>query len=630
MPPVRSRPHIEELSPLLVYLHDYGVVICRSCEFAIQPNAVSSHLLRHQVYRDKRRVLLECLEALNLLDPEEVPCPSPKSKPFPHLSVAAGYRCTLPGCDHLCISQKRMSQHLREHHGRSRNRDLERCSQQAHMQTFFKGNKVRYFEVQLDPGTLLKPAATEQLERMDRYHFLTAPFVQNVDSTPRRATNDGEEVIQRASITQDQMQDLMYLHHYTTSTALSMNRGTEPDQFWTHDIPLEATSQSFLMHGILGVAAFHRASMAPDFEERKKHHVAGLRHQSVGLDTFRGIIDHPTVQNSTALTAFSRILGVQFCAEALLDADTHSSHSEHHTDPILSKVLNFMLLLKGGLDLLLNLQSLLPSISSLVLSAETLQGLGELEMAPEALDGVGPYLVNEVCMKVELLRNSSPSTLGSPYRSNNLTELRQLIDFCLCAPESTESQRTRTGMRNSRTSSMRQMVEDGGLFSLALAASRCPAETSFQDSQSGHPTPWPVLLCYPHIPPAIYAHLASISSRLHAIIPQQVLQNLTAFNQAMAALVSSFSRFYMSDSTWARWNGIESWPRMLSEDFLVILEGANPAALVLVAHWCVLLSKHEDSYWFLHGQSQRMLTVVLANLDDELQLLVQDGILVCS
>lgn len=498
------------------------------------------------------------------------------------------------------------------------------------MQTFFKGNKVRYFEVQLDPGTVLGPAATEQLESVDRYRFLTAPFVQNVDFTPPGATGHGEEAIQRASITQDQMQDLMYLHHYTTSTALSMNRGTEPDQFWTHDIPLEATSQSFLMHGILSVAAFHRASLASDPEERKKHHVAGLRHQSAGLDTFRGIIDHPTLQNSTALTAFSRILGVQFCAEAVLDADTHSFHSEHHTDTTLSKVLNFMLLLKGGLDLLLNLQALLPSASPLVLPAEALQGLGELEMAPEKLDGVGPYLVNEVCMKVELLRNSIPSTLGTPYQANNLVELQQLIDFCLRTPESTESERTRMGLKKRKTSSVRQTVDEGGLFSLALAASRRPAETSFQNSQSDHPTSCPVLLCYPHIPPATYAHLAAISSRLHAIIPQQVLQNLTAFNQAMAALVSSFSRFYVADSIWARWNGIESWPRMLSEDFLVLLEGANPAALVLVAHWCVLLSKHEDSYWFLQGQSQRMLDVVLANLDDELQHFVQDSILACS
>jgi hypothetical protein len=56
------------------------------------------------------------------------------------------------------------------------------------------------------------------------------------------------------------------------------------------------------------------------------------------------------------------------------------------------------------------------------------------------------------------------------------------------------------------------------------------------------------------------------------------------------------------------------------------VEAANPLALVLVAHWCVLVSRQETTYWFLCGQSKRMLNIILANLDAELQEFVRSCI----
>ena len=97
-----------------------------------------------------------------------------------------------------------------------------------------------------------------------------------------------------------------------------------------------------------------------------------------------------------------------------------------------------------------------------------------------------------------------------------------------------------------------------------------------------------------------------------------------AFDQAMAALISCFSRNYAMDAVWARWNGIESWPRMLSNDFFSMVKATEPLALVLVAHWCVLLSMQENQYWFLRGQSERILKIVLENLSVDMQDFVQD------
>ena len=63
---------------------------------------------------------------------------------------------------------------------------------------------------------------------------------------------------------------------------------------------------------------------------------------------------------------------------------------------------------------------------------------------------------------------------------------------------------------------------------------------------------------------------------------------------------------------------------MLSDEFLSMIETANPFALVLVAHWCALLKRQEEFYWFLDGQSKRLMGIILANLDSEMQVLVGD------
>ena len=628
MPSASDPAPVKHLGPLLAHLPHYGVVVCRPCKFAVQPNAFSSHLLRHQVYREKRQKMLACLAELTLLEPDDVSTPSSRMPPVPHLSVATGYRCSLPGCSHLCISQKRMSQHLRERHGSSPSTDVDRNAQRVYVQTFFKGNKVRYFEV--DPGNV--PAAKEPADRAPTYRFLNLSQTMLDDAaSPGSVLDNSSGETKDASITQSQMQDLLYLHHYTTSTGLSMTRGTESSHFWTHDVPLQASTQPILMHGILGVAAFHRAWLASDPEERKAHRMAGLRHQSAGLNTFRSMIDSPTKQTSTALSAFARFLGVQWCAEALLEAQSRSSQSCGSTDSRISKIQEFMLLSRGGLDLLLGMQGLLPSVSPLILSAGALPQLGDLETPPDVLIGSIPFLVNEVCKRLANLKDNSASSKNHrqwPYRTNNLDDVRHLVGVCLHASKVTDTQQITIEWARDNIPSTSHLIADAHLLIEALQTSLNQAKESYQRGlSSGRPALPPILVCYPHIPLPIYSQLVSLPARLLAVVTkQQDFLDLQAFNQAMAALVSSFSRSFATDSAWARWNGIESWPRMLSDHFLGMIEAIDPWALVLVAYWCFILSKQEASYWFLRGQSHRMLKIVFANLDTNLQCLVRESI----
>ena len=620
---VHTPPQFEQLGHLLVHLPDYCIIICKSCKFAVQPRALSSHLLRHRIYREERQNIIDRVAELRLLEPDDVTLPSSKVPPFPHLPTAIGYRCTLLNCDHLCISQKRMSQHLREHHEIARRTDVDDHMQQLYLQTFFRGNKVRYFEVESDMSLEINKAAEQPL----KYRFLHLPQPKADESSPPRSSIDNSrESLEDASITPHQMENLLYLHQYITCTGLSLTRGTESTSFWTHDVPLQAPTQPFLMHGILGVAAFHQALQASDSKERSLHHAAGLRHQSAGLGTFRSVINFPTRETSTALSAFARLLGVQFCVEALLEVEACVSWVNSSAASRVSKILDFQLLLRGGCGLLLSIQNLLPPGSGLILSAEALQGLDDLETPSEVLLGSTPYLVNEVCTRLGVSTEHSASC-GRLFRASSLSDVRDLVDLCLRASKLADRRRITVGWIEDVLPSSSQLLDDVHLLAEAVADSLGPAEISYHKSQvEGQPGSCPILLCYPYIPLATYAQLASLPSRLIVRVPTPDSLALKAFDHAMASLVSSYSRSHAVDAAWARWNGIESWPSMLPDHFFSMVEVANPLALVLVAHWCVLLSRQENSYWFLCGQSKRMLNIVLANLDAELQEFVRSCI----
>ena len=131
---------------LLEYDSRYGVLICRECQYAIQKSALGSHLLRHKIYREKRRRLLSTIAELDLLEPHHVPLPPPASPPIDALPIISGYRCTLGECGNLCASFKRMRRHRCEVHG-LREPLNSSFAYPVKLQTFFRGTKLRYFEV---------------------------------------------------------------------------------------------------------------------------------------------------------------------------------------------------------------------------------------------------------------------------------------------------------------------------------------------------------------------------------------------------------------------------------------------------------------------------------------------------
>jgi len=131
-------------SELLHYLAKYRVLVCTSCLYAIQPKAFARHLKDiHDIKRSHRRPFMQHVSSLELAEQEVVVGLTPQEFPVPLLPVQDGLQCQRDDCLHLCVTEKRMKSHWLSAHGRNGKPAID--WQPAPLQTFFKGNLLRYF-----------------------------------------------------------------------------------------------------------------------------------------------------------------------------------------------------------------------------------------------------------------------------------------------------------------------------------------------------------------------------------------------------------------------------------------------------------------------------------------------------
>jgi hypothetical protein len=98
-----------------------------------------------------------------------------------------------------------------------------------------------------------------------------------------------------------------------------------------------------------------------------------------------------------------------------------------------------------------------------------------------------------------------------------------------------------------------------------------------------------------------------------------------------AALVVSCESSSRSDTAEATWQSVVGWLAMVAGHFDSMLDNNNPAALVLVAYWSILIRRAEScGMWFLQNLGELVVRVVkkhLANGDEGLKGLVSDLLL---
>jgi hypothetical protein len=272
---------------LLQYNAKYRVLICRECKYAIQKGALGSHLLRHKIYRGERKQLLCSVSRFELLEPDEVELPPGRSSPVDGLPILSGYRCNAPNCTNLCASSKRMRRHWSEVHGTPDPPKL--FAHPANLQTFFRGTKIRYFEVSSTRTSTPKSSAADH---------------QDLESSNGL---DGKTAL---SVN---LEALRYFHHFTTTTSLTLPvDGHEPRQYWQAVVE-NSLQLHWLMCGLLAISANHLASLSDDEPTKQTHlerSMSFFKEFSVGWADFRSDLNQSDPEKATI---GAQIICIQRC-----------------------------------------------------------------------------------------------------------------------------------------------------------------------------------------------------------------------------------------------------------------------------------------------------------------------------
>ncbi|KAI5357586.1 hypothetical protein Slin15195_G039460 [Septoria linicola] len=491
---------------LLKHYDCYGVIICKPCAFAIQPSALASHLLKHQIYRSERRKLMSQLAHLKLKDPADVVDPAPMSAHVPELQVYKGLRCLHEDCQHICASEKRMSQHWSDVHGERESKNV--VTRPAWLQTFFRGNKIRYFEISGPANGTLSTTSS--------------PASNGLSTTPH---TDMDSTVNADTIQHLDMDSLRYLLHFTEHTSNTLPRTrAESTWFWSSSIPHEALKHPFLMHGILGLSAFHLARTTLDPVQSAYHHQASVRYQAASLADFRETTRRPDVSNAVALIAYSRLIGIQRCTSTIDD------------DYKTNWITEFMYLIRGSVECTISLQQYLPHGCDFKLPYDELEGLARLDD--------------------EAAISRDAKNVGN-------------------------------------------------------------------------------------IPPVMLQRLDQLPAQMSKILPPPTLsemQDIQACLEACTALIAAYARSYSASSSGeafspggpdseavrAIWNGFESWTRTVSDHYILLLEQYHGPALVILAHFLVLVKRFEERYWYVKSIPGRMIQIIEHKLDDIFKPFVSD------
>ena len=489
---------------LLEYDAEHSVLICRECKYAVQKGALGSHLLRHKIYRGERQRLLSSIARLELLEPDDVRLPPAGFPAVDGLSIISGYRCTATGCESLYASAKRMRRHWSESHGASDPPDS--LARSVNLQTFFRGTKLRYFEVASPRATAGRPLVTSE-GRLAQQHDLSLVAT----AAPRAQTS----VVPPGPLCDLDLETLRYFHHFTTTTSLTLPaENHEPAKHWQMEVVAQALRLRWLMCGMLAISASHLAALSDDEMTKRVHRERSARF----------------------LREFSTGWG-----EVKRDS-----------------------------------------------------GVAEVEEAK-----MGAQLI---CIQRCFQWTFRSSVLGQGMISE--TAPFKLQSF---------------------TTTVQGCVDPNFALRYAASSDDMPEETFVRarnDLTENSDAEVPG-----NAPPALLERFRTLPYRMAEALekPDSALDVFATFS-AIDALVKCCSLSYASDNVGAVWMGMESWLRRLSDHFNRMMWRQSPAALIVLAHWSLLVERAERHCWFLRGSATKVLRQIVGELpeDSTVQSLVEN------
>lgn len=181
----------------VLYHADHKVLVCRPCGHGYRPSpGVKRHLKdTHQSWSLRiRKAINQYASQLDLAEPDDVVDPPLSSAPVEGLSLTRGAGCNK--CRHFAGSEGTMRKHSQTEHDYVQKQGPQ--WRPAWVQTFFQGNKRRYFEVTVADTTANQAAPTaidiliddllQEGERQDREEAIEETTVGEeqvaVDNTP--------------------------------------------------------------------------------------------------------------------------------------------------------------------------------------------------------------------------------------------------------------------------------------------------------------------------------------------------------------------------------------------------------------------------------------------------------------
>ncbi|KAH8603109.1 hypothetical protein B0O99DRAFT_605140 [Bisporella sp. PMI_857] len=88
------------------------------------------------------------------------------------------------------------------------------------------------------------------------------------------------------------------------------------------------------------------------------------------------------------------------------------------------------------------------------------------------------------------------------------------------------------------------------------------------------------------------------------------------YRDAALELTRAFSHTQYLGRQFTTWHALRVWPMQLSLAYLNLLSSRHPAALILMAHFCIILKKLECK-WYFEGRATSLLNTVMSCLDQK-------------
>lgn len=106
--------------------------------------------------------------------------------------------------------------------------------------------------------------------------------------------------------------------------------------------------------------------------------------------------------------------------------------------------------------------------------------------------------------------------------------------------------------------------------------------------------------------------------RLAALLPlfSRSDDDSAACREALNTLRQLFAMITTPNQTMSIKSLIYSWPVQVPQRYLVLMSEREPRALVILAHYCIMLNMI-DSFWFMEGCASRVLHECTEDLDEE-------------